>query len=231
LENKGRLKIYLGYAVGVGKTFMMLSEAHELIANRVDVVSGYIEPHGRPATAEKMNGIETISPLNIHYRDIVLKEVDVASIIRRRPSTVLIDEFAHTNAPGSQNLKRHSDIEFLLDSGIDVNTTLNVQHIESIAPVIEKKLGIKVSERIPDSLISKAHQIINVDPEISELIERIIDGKIFKPEMIGQALHKFFTQENLNYLRNLTHSWLKENKNGKGLGFFSKLKEGFFRIN
>jgi len=211
MMSEGRLKIYLGYAAGVGKTWAMLTEAHELIKKGVDVVIGYVEPHWHE-TVEKMRGIEEIPRKKIQYKGIILQEADIEAITARKPAIALIDEIAHTNAPGSENQKRYQDVMELLKAGIDVIATLNIQHIESIAPEVERDLGIRISERIPDSIVADAN-IINVDMEVKDLIARIKAGKIYTdPEKVKIALDNFFRKENLKYLRNLTLRWLKERK-------------------
>lgn len=212
MASGGRLKIYLGYAVGVGKTYSMLLEAHQLLKCGADVVAGYIEPHERKETSEKMRGIETIPPLPIAYRGLTFKEADIESIVKRRPQVALIDEIAHTNAPGSKNLKRYEDVSILLNEGINVITTLNIQHVESLSCKIARDLGINISEKIPDSIVIGASEIVNIDLKISALISRIKEGKIFRSEMIDMALDGFFTKNNLSYLRKTTLSWLKANK-------------------
>ncbi len=208
----GRLKIYLGYAVGVGKTYKMLIEAHELLNKEVDVVIGYIEPHWHE-TFEKAKGIEIIPAKRIQYRGINLREADVEAIIARKPLVALIDEIAHTNAPNSENLKRYQDVLEFLKNGINVNATLNIQHIESIAPEVEQNLGIRVLERVPDEIIIGADSIVNIDITVKKLISRIKDGKLYiRPEAINTALNNFFTAGNLNCLRELTQKWLQNNK-------------------
>ncbi len=209
--NEGRLKIYFGYAVGVGKTYGMLTEAHELISKGIDVVIGYIEPHWHE-TVEKAKGIEEIPRKQIQYRGITLQKTDVEAIIKRRPAIALIDEIAHTNTSDSKNVKRYQDVMELLKAGIDVNATLNIQHLESLAMEVEQNLGILVSERIPDIIVAGA-DIINIDIEPKELINRIKARKLFEStERINIALNNFFRKENLKYLRNLALRWLKERK-------------------
>ena len=207
---RGTLEVYLGYAVGVGKTFGMLIKAHELLSKGVDVVIGYVEPHGRIETMKKMNGIEVISPKDIRYKSIVLKETDVYGIIERHPAVVLIDEIAHTNVPGSDYEKRYKDIALLQDAGISVITTLNIQHLESLASQVEGNLGVRVSERVPDDIVASADSIVNVDIPVSTLLDRLEDGKIYDAERIAIARNNFFRKSNLKYLQKLTREWLKE---------------------
>ncbi len=210
----GQLKIYLGYAVGVGKTYRMLTEAHELISKRVDVVIGYVEPHWHE-TVEKMKGIEEIPRKKIQYQGINLQEADVEAIIAYKPTIALIDEIAHTNAPNSENLKRYQDVMELLEAGINVIATLNIQHIESLAFEVEENLGIRVSERIPDVILTGAN-IVNIDIEPKELINRIKTRKLYTDsDKIKTALNNFLKKENLKYLRHLALKWLKERKKNK----------------
>jgi two-component system, OmpR family, sensor histidine kinase KdpD len=208
----GKLKIYFGYAVGVGKTYAMLTEAHELLRQGVDVIIGYVEPHERSDTIEKMVGLETVPPAILDPRHDFLREADIPGIINRRPKIVLMDEIAHSNAPGSANLKRYQDIAELLQAGIDVITTLNAQHLESLAPTVEEDLSIKVSERIPDNIISSAEAIINIDLSVKDLIKRIKAGKVYHQSQIERALNNFARSDNLNYLRKLALGWLKQHK-------------------
>lgn len=202
-KKRGKLKIYFGYAAGVGKTYTMLSDAHAMQKNGVDVVAGYIEPHARPETAALLKGLETLPSLEIPYRDVVLKEFDLDRAIQRKPALLLVDELAHTNAEGCRHKKRYQDVEELLRAGIDVYTTINVQHIESLNDVMASITGITVHERIPDSIIDSADQIELVDIEPDELIERLNKGKIYREEQARRALSHFFTKENLIALREI----------------------------
>lgn len=213
---RGTLKIYLGYAVGVGKTFGMLTEAHRLLDRGIDTVIGYVEPHGRIETVKKMEGIEVVPQKEIRYRGIVLKETDALRIIERHPSVALVDEIAHTNAPGSDWGKRFRDIALLQDAGISVITTLNIQHIESLAPSVEGNLGVRVSERVPDEVVIAADSIVNVDISVRELLKRLEDGKIYDMERVVLARNNFFRKENLKYLRELLNAWLKTNNRTAG---------------
>lgn len=208
-QKRGRLKVYLGYAVGVGKTYAMLVEAHRLQQEGIDIVVGYVEPHGRKETEEKLSGLEIIPPCTISYRGITLRETNVPEILKRLPSVVLIDEIAHSNAVGSTFQKRYEDIAALLAAGIDVTTTLNIQHLESLAPVIENNLGVRIPERIPNHIIIAADSIMHIDLPVRKLIRRAKEGKIYKPEMIETALLNFFTKPNLKFLRKLAREWLK----------------------
>lgn len=203
IHRKGKLKIFLGYAAGVGKTYAMLKEAHDLLERDGDVVIGYVEPHMRPETTALVEGLEQIPLLQIEYKEKIFNELDLNAIIRRNPKYVLIDELAHTNTPGLRHEKRYGDIEELLNNGIDVFTTLNIQHIESLHDIVEKITGIAVRERIPDRIVDAVDQIKLVDIEPEELIERLEDGKIYKKERAEKALGNFFTVKNLTALREI----------------------------
>lgn len=202
-KKRGRLRIYFGYAAGVGKTCAMLNDAHEAQKNGVDVVAGYIEPHVRPETMTLLNGLESLPPLEISYKGVVLREFDLDHAIRRRPELILVDELAHTNAQGCRHKKRYQDVEELLRAGIDVYTTINVQHIESLNDLVASITGITVRERIPDSVFDSADQIELVDIEPEDLIERLHKGKIYREEQAKRALSNFFTKEKLIALREI----------------------------
>lgn len=200
-QQRGRLKIYLGFAAGVGKTFQMLQEGQRLKSRGVDVVIGIVETHGRVETAAQVNDLEQVARRRIEYRGVVLEEMDLDAILARRPSVVLVDELAHTNAPGSTCSKRYQDVEELLRVGINVISTLNIQHLESLYDMVEKSTGVKVKERIPDYVVGMADQLINVDLSAEDLRERLQSGKIYPVERIDRALDSFFTQANLTRLR------------------------------
>ncbi|HHY26344.1 MAG TPA: sensor histidine kinase KdpD [Desulfitobacterium dehalogenans] len=202
-KRRGLLKIYFGYAAGVGKTSTMLKDAHDALKDGIDVVSGYIEPHARSETTALLEGLETLSPLEIIYKDITLKEFDLDGALQRRPELILVDELAHTNAEGCRHAKRYQDVEELLRAGIDVYTTINVQHIESLNDVVASITGITVRERIPDSVFDSADQIELVDIEPDDLIERLHKGKIYREEQARRALSNFFTKEKLIALREI----------------------------
>ncbi|WMJ23590.1 sensor histidine kinase KdpD [Paludicola sp. MB14-C6] len=202
-RKKGKLKIFFGYAAGVGKTYAMLEAAHEVKNAGGEVVAGYIEPHTRPETTQLVNGLETLPPLIVEHKGITIKEFDLDSAIKRNPQLILVDELAHTNAPGCRHIKRYQDIQELLKAGIDVYTTVNVQHIESLNDIVSSITGVKVRERIPDKVIDDADQIELVDIEPEELIIRLNKGKIYREEQAKRALHNFFTVENLIALREI----------------------------
>ena len=199
----GHLKIFFGYAAGVGKTYAMLKAAHSAKAQGLDVVAGYIEPHIRPQTTVLLKGLEQLTPVIVTHGDIILREFDIDAALRRHPQIILVDELAHTNAAGCRHKKRYKDVEELLKAGIDVYTTVNVQHIESLNDIVASITGVIVRERIPDFVFDNADQVELVDIEPAELIKRLNDGKIYKPERVKTALINFFTVENLVALREI----------------------------
>ena len=201
---KGRLKIFLGYAPGVGKTYTMLNEAHVLKKRGEDVVVGIVETHGRTETEALLKDLEMIPRRRVEYQSIVLEELDLDAIIKRRPAVVLVDELAHTNAPGSRHPKRYRDVEELLDSGIDVYTTMNVQHFESLNDVVEKITGIRMQETLPDTLLDRADEVQVIDIPLEELFERLKEGKVYIPRQAERAMQNFFQRGNLVALRELT---------------------------
>jgi two-component system sensor histidine kinase KdpD len=205
-QARGKLKVYLGSSAGVGKTYAMLVEGNRLKQRGVDVVIGYVEPHERPETTAQIGKLEIMPPRVTSYHGIEIREMDLDTVLKRKPTVVLVDEFAHTNAPGSKNQKRYEDVQEILEAGISVITTLNVQHLESLYNVIEAATGIKVKERIPDSIVSEADQIINIDLPAEDLIERLKAGKIYAPDRIERAMGNFFTESNLTRLREITFS-------------------------
>ena len=205
-QARGKLKVYLGSSAGVGKTYSMLVEGNRLRVRGVDVVIGYVEPHDRPETTAQIDKLELVPPRITLYHGIEIREMDLDAILQRKPTIVLVDEFAHTNAPGSKNHKRYEDVMDLLEAGISVITTLNVQHLESLYNVIEVATGIKVKERIPDSIVAQADQIINIDLSAEDLIERLKAGKIYPLSRVERAMGNFFTESNLTRLREITFS-------------------------
>lgn len=202
-EKKGKLCIFLGYAAGVGKTCAMLDAAHELLNEGVDIVSGYIEPHARPETSKREEGLEKVPPLLVPYKGIDLRELDLDAVLRRKPQLVLVDELAHTNAAGMRHRKRYEDIEEILDAGIDVYTTVNIQHLESLNDIVESITGIHVRERVPDKIFDSADQVKLVDIEPDILIERLKEGKIYKAVQAERALQNFFAKDKLIALREI----------------------------
>jgi two-component system sensor histidine kinase KdpD len=202
-EKRGRLKIFLGYAPGVGKTFTMLNEAHVLKNRGEDVIVGIAETHGRVETEALLKELEVVPRRRVEYQGIILEELDLDAILRRRPAVVLIDELAHTNAPGSRHPKRYQDIEELLDSGIDVYTTVNVQHFESLNDVLEKITGIRMQETLPDTFLDRADEVQVIDIPMEELFERLKEGKVYIPRQAERAMQSFFQRGNLVALREL----------------------------
>lgn len=203
-SRRGRLKIYLGYAAGVGKTYQMLLEGHRIKEDGIDLVVGLVETHGREDTEALLRGLEVIPRCKVTYRGIEIEEMDLDAILARHPSLVLVDELAHSNVPGRKNAKRYQDIEELLASGIHVISTLNIQHLESLYETVEKATSVKVRERIPDRIIAEADQIVNVDITIEDLRRRLKEGKVYTRERVETALGHFFRPSNLEQLRELT---------------------------
>ena len=204
-SRRGRLKIYLGYCAGVGKTTQMLKEAQRLKHSEgVDVAVGLLETHGRAETAACLGDLEVIPCRVMRHRNIEIAEMDVPAILARRPQVVLVDELAHTNVPGSKHEKRYQDVEEILDAGIHVISTLNIQHLESLYEIVEKSTGVKVRERIPDWVVTGADEVVNVDVSVDDLRERIRTGRVYPAERIGSALDNFFRAGNLQQLRELT---------------------------
>lgn len=200
---QGQLKIFFGYAAGVGKTYAMLKAAHAAKRRGVDVVVGYVEPHARPQTAALLQGLKVIPPRTVLYNGIELREFDVDTALRQHPRLILVDELAHSNAEGCRNKKRYQDVAELLRAGIDVYTTVNVQHIESLNDIVASITGVSVRERIPDSVFDRAAQVELVDIEPPELIERLNEGRIYKESQAQRALSNFFSAENLTALREI----------------------------
>jgi len=202
-QRRGRLRVYLGFAAGVGKTYDMLQEGHRLKRQGVDVVLGFVETHGRAETAAQVGDLERVPRKRIEYRGVVLEEMDLDAVLARHPTVVLVDELAHTNAPGSRNAKRYQDVEELISNGINVITTLNIQHLESLYDMVERFTSVKVKERVPDYVLAEADQIVNVDLTPEDLQERLRAGKVYPPERVEAALANFFTDPNLSQLREL----------------------------
>jgi two-component system sensor histidine kinase KdpD len=212
---RARLRLYIGAAPGVGKTYQMLEEAHLLKRQGADIVIGFIEPHGRADTEALVGDLEQ-SPLKIiDYRNVQLKEMDVDAIIARHPQVVIIDELAHTNVPGSRHHKRYEDVLDILDAGISVITAVNVQHIESLNDAIARITGVRVRETIPDYFLRRADEVVNVDVSVDTLRTRLRQGKIYSVEKIEQALANFFRKGNLSALRELALRQLAEDQAAK----------------
>ncbi len=201
---KGRLKIYLGYAAGVGKTYQMLEDAQELRSRGEDVVIGYFEPHGRKDTIAKTEGLETVPRRTIVYRGTSFEEMDTEAVLRRNPKICLVDELAHTNVPGSERAKRWEDVRILLEAGITVFTTMNVQHLESLNDHIWNLTGVRVRETLPDWVVDEANEVVLVDVTPRALRNRLERGVIYPLEKAEQAMTHFFTEQNLGALRELS---------------------------
>jgi two-component system sensor histidine kinase KdpD len=202
-SKRGKLKIYIGMAAGVGKTYRMLQEAHELQKNGINVMIGFIETHNRIETKQLTDDLPALPRRKVFYKGKQLDEMDVDAIIRIKPEVALVDELAHTNIPGSKNEKRWQDVIEILEEGISVITTVNIQHIESINGRVEKITGVEIRERVPDIIIQKADEVINVDLSIEDLLERLEDGKIYDKAKVPFALNNFFQKDKLLQLRDL----------------------------
>ena len=202
-SRRGKFKIYIGMIAGVGKTYRMLQEAHQLLESGIDVQVGYIETHGRVNTEKQLEGLPVIPRRKVFYKGKELEEMDLQAILHLHPEIVLVDELAHTNIEGSKNEKRWQDVLDLLDAGINVISAVNIQHIESLNEEVQDIAGIEVKERIPDSVLEQADEVVNIDLTAEELVTRLKAGNIYKPEKIQIALDNFFKSENILQLREL----------------------------
>jgi two-component system sensor histidine kinase KdpD len=202
-RERGKLKLYIGSFAGVGKTYRMLTEAHELRRRGVDIVVGFVESHGRAETEAQLGDLEVIPRRRLEYRGVSLEEMDVEAVIARRPEVAIVDELAHTNVPGVSHRKRWEDVMQLIDDGINVISAVNVQHLESLNDVVATTLGITVRETVPDWVLAIADQVVNIDISAEDLRQRLAEGKIYRPEKVPAALANFFTEENLTTLREL----------------------------
>jgi two-component system sensor histidine kinase KdpD len=200
---RGRLKLYIGFAAGVGKTYRMLEEAHALRARGVDIAIGFVETHGRAETERLIAGLEVTPRRRIEYRGVEVEEMSLNSILKRKPAVAIVDELAHTNVPGSRNRKRHQDVIELLDAGINVIGAFNVQHLESLKDIVERVTGVVIRETIPDSFLKQADQVVNIDLAVEDLQERLRAGKIYASDKADAALEHFFKDKNLAHLREL----------------------------
>ncbi len=203
-EGRGRLRVYLGMAPGVGKTYRMLEEAHRRHDRGADVVVGFVETYGRRNTAALLDGLEIVPRARIEYRGVVVEEMDTDAVIARHPAIALVDELAHTNVPGSPREKRWQDVELILDAGIHVISTCNVQHIDSLADAVQTILGVPVRERVPDDVVRAADEIELVDMSPHALRQRMRHGNVYPPDRAAIALERFFTEPNLTALRDLS---------------------------
>ena len=202
-KRRGTLKVYLGLAAGVGKTYRMLQEAHDLHQHGVNVLLGYVETHNRAGTVAELRDVPLLPRKHVFYKGRSLEEMDVEGILQRRPQVVIVDELAHSNVPGSRHDKRWQDVEYLVSQGISVITAVNVQHLESLHDQVLKITGTDVTERIPDQLLKQADEVVNVDLTVGELRARLEEGKIYDPAKVPTALANFFQAENLLQLRRL----------------------------
>ena len=202
-ESRARLRIYIGAAPGVGKTYAMLQEAHALRARGLDIVIGIIETYGRQDTEAQLKDLERVSRRLVEYRGVTLEEMDVDAVIARHPQICVVDELAHTNVPGSRNEKRYQDVIEILDAGIHVMTAVNIQHLETLNDAVARVTGVRVRETVPDTFLDRADEVINVDVTVEELRSRLREGKIYRPEKVEQALTNFFRKGNLSTLREL----------------------------
>lgn len=202
-KDHARLRIYIGAAPGVGKTYAMLREAHALKERGLDVVVGIVETYGRKDTEEQLKDLELIPRRQVDYRGVTMEELDVDAVIARRPQVCIVDELAHTNVPGSKHEKRYQDVMEILDAGIHVLTAVNIQHLETLNDAVARVTGVRVRETVPDTFLERADEVMNVDVTVEELRNRLRAGKIYKPEKVEQALTNFFRKGNLSTLREL----------------------------
>lgn len=202
-SRRGRLKLYIGFAAGVGKTYRMLEEAHALRARGVDIVLAYIEPHARAETEALVAGLEVVPRRTVAYRGVTVEEMDLDAVLSRRPDIAIVDEIPHTNVPGSRNRKRYQDVLDILAEGINVIGALNVQHLDSLKEMVERVTEVPIRETVPDSFLQEADQVVNLDLAVEDLQERLRAGKIYAPEKVGWALEHFFRDRNLSSLREL----------------------------
>lgn len=200
---RGRVKVYIGSSAGVGKTYRMLQEAHQLQERGVDVVIGFVETHGRRETVELVAGLELVPPKKVRYHEIDIDELDLDAILARKPAVVIVDELPHTNPPGFRHRWRYEDVAELADAGIHVICAMNVQHLASLSELVLRATGVRVRETVPDAFLREADQVVNLDISAEDLVERLKAGKIYPQERVEQALASFFRPENLETLREL----------------------------
>ena len=201
---RGRLKLYVGFAAGVGKTWRMLEEAHALRRRGTDIVGALVESHGRPETEALIRDLEVVPRRRIEYRGVTVEEMDLEAVIRRKPTVAVVDEIPHTNAPGSKNRKRWQDVVDLLAAGINVIGALNIQHLESLNDIVQRNTGVRVRETVPDAFLEPADQVVNLDLAVEDLLDRLRAGKIYPADRIPWALEHFFRDQNLSTLRELS---------------------------
>jgi two-component system sensor histidine kinase KdpD len=202
-DERARLRIYIGAAPGVGKTYSMVEDAHAFRLEGIDVVIGFVETHGRADTESRIADLEVIPRRTVGYRGVLLEEMDLDAILKRRPALCVVDELAHTNAPGSRHEKRYQDVLELLEAGIGVMTAVNIQHLETLNDAVSRVTGVRVRETVPDTVLDRADEVVNVDVTVEELHTRLRQGKVYKPEKVEQALTNFFREANISTLREL----------------------------
>jgi len=224
-SRRGRLKVYIGFAAGVGKTYRMLEEAHALRRRGVDVVVGFVETHGRADTEALLAGLEIVPRRKVEYRGIEVEEMDLDAALVRKPRVALVDEVAHTNAPGSRNARRYQDVFDLLDAGIHVLCAFNIQHLESLKDLVEEATGTRIRETVPDTFLQHADQVVNLDLAVEDLLERMRAGKIYAAEKVARALASFFQEEKLTALRELALREVAESV-GRGAAAAQARSEG-----
>ena len=210
-SKRGRLKVYLGFAAGVGKTYKMLQESHDLAKRGVDIVLGYIEPHSRQETAVLIDGLEVVPRMKVDYMGVEVEDMDLDAVLDRNPDIAVVDEVAHTNAPTCRNQKRYQDIVELLEAGINVICAFNIQHLESLNDLVKNSTGVVVRETVPDTFLKEADQVVTLDLAAEDLIERLRAGKIYPKDKIQRALENFFREDNLATLRELSLREVAEN--------------------
>ena len=221
---RARLRIYIGAAPGVGKTYELLLEANALRAHGRDVVVGYLETHGRSDTEAQLRGLEVVPRLRLEYRGVILEEMDVDGILRRKPGVCIVDELAHSNVEGSRHAKRYQDVIDILDAGIEVLTAVNIQHLETLNDAVARATGVRVRETVPDTFLDRADEVINVDVTVEELRKRLREGKIYRPEKVDQALANFFRVGNLSTLRELALRAVADDVGDKAASY--RVREG-----
>jgi two-component system sensor histidine kinase KdpD len=226
-EGRAKLRVYIVAAPGVGKSYQMLEDAHELRRQGLDVVVGFVETHGRAETLAKIGDLEQVPLRHIEYRGVTLREMDLDAVVTRRPQIAVVDELAHTNAPGSTHQKRYEDVLALLDAGINVITAVNIQHLESLNDVIASTTGVRVRETLPDWVLKRADEVVNVDVSVETLRTRLRQGKIYDAAKIEQALGNFFRKGNLTALRELALRQLASDQAGKAHAY--RQREGLER--
>ena len=202
-DQRARLRIYIGAAPGVGKTYSMIEDAHTFRREGVDVVIAFVETHGRADTEARIGELEVVPRRRIDYRGVVLEEMDLDAVLARKPALCIVDELAHTNVAGSRHEKRYQDVLELLDAGIGVMTAVNIQHLETLNDAVSRATGVRVRETVPDTFLDRADEVVNVDVTVEELHSRLRQGKVYKPEKVEQALANFFRETNLSTLREL----------------------------